>query len=273
MIRLLVAGATALLLLALPWQHQQRCGAQDHQPTTAGVQSPSVPATTSTALPSLPATAEQTGGGEQETWHYGDAIAPATWSNWALAIFAGIAAWIALRTLRSIRIQVKVEIDALKETRKDFSARYRPRIRVRNLALDLSTVDYSNEHAEQTVKVAFSVSNWGESRAQISQAIFYVHTAMSDLDPEPQYRMAKSFLNQIPNGRLESGAEVRITATGPQHKLLPVLQKNHRLYLVGRIDYRGPVEGAVYRTAFARRFVGQNRRFVIEENPDYEYEE
>jgi hypothetical protein len=55
-------------------------------------------------------------------WRYSDAVAPSTWSNWVVAIFAVVAALIGLRTLGQIDTQTKEAVVALKINRVQATA-------------------------------------------------------------------------------------------------------------------------------------------------------
>lgn len=262
----LVALVFAIFASSLRPQH---CEAQDHQSTRAEVEKPGVPASVVSASPSLPAPGPKAEQRDDEPWNYWDAIAPVTWNGWALFISAGIAAWMAIRTLSKINEQVKAEQTSVDLMRKEYAATHRPKIRIRNVAVELGEIDWANADKLCQTKIDFFVVNYGESEATLINAQYSI-VINEQLSMLPYYQ--SEFMSKFNRAALASGDSVRIAVTGKQYPLFAVFRNNHPLSVIGYVDYKG-VGGATYRTAFARHFDARNRYFVKVQNPDYEYEE
>jgi hypothetical protein len=153
--------------------------------------------------------------------------------------------------------------------RTEYAAIHRPRIRVRDVEIDLGDIDVSNAGKLCQTRVSFTVVNYGEGEAIPVNAQYSVIVG-EPLPMRPYYQ--SEFMSNMNRAKLSPGEQTRITVTGKQYTLLAVLQSNHSLFLAGYVDYRGNT-GVTYRTAFARTFDAPNRRFVKLQNPDYEYEE
>jgi hypothetical protein len=266
----LFVASFMIATLALPSHHQQ-CEAEDHQLASANIKEQTVPASVASSTPSLPPTGPNTDQSHHDTWNYSDGFAPPTWNGWALAILAGIAAWIALFTLSAIKKQVAAEQASVELMRTEYAATHRPRMRIRNVDIDLGEIDPSNASKLCQTKVGFQVVNYGESEAVPTNAQYSIIMGGGGMLPiTPNYE--SEFISNMRRAALSPGVGVRVVVTGKQYPLLAVLQSNHPLFIIGYVDYRGTT-GVIYRTAFARRFQPQGRFFEKVQNPDYEYEE
>jgi hypothetical protein len=153
--------------------------------------------------------------------------------------------------------------------RTEYNAAHRPRIRVRNVDLDLNEINLSNAQALCQTKIGFTLVNYGESDAVFVNA---QHSVILGSAPPMTPCYQSEFMSKLNQSALVPGESVRIAVTGEQYPVLAVLQNNRSLHVIGYIDYKGTT-GVTYRTAFARRFVASDRRFEKVDNPDYEYEE
>ena len=268
MMRWLIVAVFAVAVLLLPGQHQ-RCEAEDHQSATTNVQQSSAPTAVISAVPRPTATSAQTDQSHNESWNYWDAIAPSTWNGWALAVVGGVAAFIALRTLSQIREQVKAENSSVEMMRTEYVATHRPRVRVRNLALDLSDMNISDAAKSSQIQITLHVVNYGESDALPTNAQYSVVLDKAVLPMVPEYR--SEFVSKIGYEKLESGRGRTAIIIGQERgPLLRVFQGSTPLVVIGYVEYRSAT-GAGYRTAFARRY--NQGRFHKMDDPDYEYEE
>jgi hypothetical protein len=271
----ILAALILLLAMSTPSQSEEEGKSGDHQQNPATIQaSTAIPAGVAAGAIALPTPKPEGENSSEEPWNCSDAFAPGTWSTWALVFVGGVAAWFAFRTLGAIEKQVEIGNQTLKETQNEFSARYRPRLRVRNV--DLPKADEVATDSAQRLyptEITFHVVNYGVSTASIIEARAFVQSG-GPLPMKPGYERGKNFIEQIRNGSLASGQGCEIRVTGDNYPLLSVLQGNSPLWVIGFINYRGPLTSVLYRTAFFRSFhPNPRRRFLPEENPDYEYEE
>jgi hypothetical protein len=266
-IRIFAVAIFFLLAVSLFPRSEQQCEANDQQQNTAAGQQSA--ATVVTAAVTEPTPYPNTDNPSDEPWYRSDALA-----TWALVLIGGAAAGIALCTLGAIKKQVESGNATVEETQKEFAARYRPRIRVRNFFTDFSQMDMSDAQRKYPTKISFHMVNYGESSAAIVEARAFIYAGMAALPMRPEYEKGTDFVAQIPNAILDSGKGADIGIVGKEYPLLPVYQTTqHALWLIGLISYRGPLAGTVYRTAFARRYSSEQRRFVGNDNSDYEHEE
>lgn len=113
----LIAFVLLIVAAPSPLQNQQQHKAADHQAAAETVQPRPSQTTGTTATPREPAPSPPAGSSPNQPWNYSDAIAPSTWVNWLLALAAGIAAYVALKTLRAIGIQSRAAVIGIKQNR------------------------------------------------------------------------------------------------------------------------------------------------------------
>jgi hypothetical protein len=199
--------------------------------------------------------------------------------------------------------QAKTLIESLAETRKAASAAvlnaeaanrqaqtlektflitHRPRLRVRNVEIDLSEWR-PEKHTESTLHGSIHVVNYGDAYARIEAAQVGFLTG-SELPMVPPYEGLEAIELRITQGLgrgLDAGESVTVRFGGDKSYALDyIVRSGHRLFVLGYIKYRTllPRELAgnemFYETAFCRRFDPARRMFQIEkDNPDYEHEE
>lgn len=226
-----------------------------------------------------------------------DAFAPATWSNWALAIFAAIAAGIALRTLRAIRRQANIANESLSAERaateaakasadaakgqaelsqKTLVLTQRPKLIVRNIVVKTPGDPLRQTAPFQpgySVEGEFEVVNIGGTPATITASgcsVFW------DDAPLPMHRpYARNSPTNPVSGNLQPGTSVSgrfMSDTPMDQQATAILQASMHwaIYVMGWIEYKDDL-GFIRRTAFCRRYDANRRRFFPVDDPDYEH--
>jgi hypothetical protein len=88
--------------------------AQSHQTYAQTIPSPARTSAITPAIPRLPSATEETRYGKKQSKGWREkGFGPATWSNWALTVLAGAAAWIAIWTLGAINRQADIAEQSL----------------------------------------------------------------------------------------------------------------------------------------------------------------
>jgi len=233
-----------------------------------------------------------------ESMNWLDAIGPLTWSNWALAIFAAIAALIALRTLRAISEQARIANESLSAERaaaeaakasadaakaqtessqKTLVLTQRPKLIVRNIVVKTPGDPLRQPALFQpgySVEGEFQVVNVGGTPATITASgcwVFWNQVAL------PMHRPYDGLTANNPvDGILQPGTFVsgRFMSDKPmdQHAA-EIFQAGNEwyLYVMGWVEYRDDL-GFVRRTSFCRKYdVRRGRRFFAVDDPDYEH--
>lgn len=171
-----------------------------------------------------------------------EAIAASTWSNWALFVTAGIAALIALSTLRAIRRQAEL-------TQQTLILTYRPKLIVRGVYVEIGTLQEGRIPTGH-----FFVVNTGGSNARVRE--MWSDAQVGQPNPNPYEH------------RAEAGGIDRILAPGESIKVQYVASGgavsggdalgwtagNRHFFVFGFINYLDEMENPVQRqTAFCRR--------------------
>jgi hypothetical protein len=229
----------------------------------------------------------------------GQAFAPPTWSNWALAFFALVASVIALLTLRAISKQAEIANESLRAemtaaeaakasadaakaqaelSLKTLVLAQRPKLIVRNVVVkplgitpELSTPIFQPGHS---VEGEFQVVNVGGTPATIFQSGCWVFWNQVALPLHRPYDYLSP--NNPARGVLQPGTAVvgSFMSDKPmdQHAA-EIWQAGNQwsLYVMGWVEYRDDL-GSVRRTSFCRRYdVHRGRRFFSVDDPDYEH--
>jgi len=256
-------------------ENDQQSKLADHQSVAQAVQPEPSKTAAITATPILPTTNASKGKGTDQSWHYWDAIAPPTWGNWALAIFAALAARIGLRTLAEMNHQSKISetaanaakdaADAAKDSaesyRKALALQSRPKLRIRQVYLSqrlpLLGADYV-------------ITNIGGSPARIVKSF---HTLRVQDQPPPILASVLAVdggSDSIGKVTLQAGERrhVRVFCDkgAPREKPIP------SLYLYGLVTYID--DFGIYReTSFCRHYSPLVDTFDRVPNWDREYED
>jgi len=263
---------------------------------TIGAGATSIAGPVTTATPSAPSTERLAAAGtEPSDWR--GAFAPTTWSNWALAFFAAIAAVIALRTLRAIRRQAEIANESLSAERaaseaakatadaakaqaelsqKTLVLTQRPKLIVQDVVVKTPGNPLEQRILFQrgySVQGEFNVVNVGGSRAIITASTCCVFW---DSAPLP---MHLPYATQNPNNRVTGELQPGTSLTGGFMSDKPmdehateILQASMHwtIYVMGRIEYKDDL-GFIRRTAFCRKYDANGRRFFPVDDPDYEH--
>jgi hypothetical protein len=216
--------------------------------------------------------------GHSHDWK--EAIAPSTWSNWALFLAAVLAAFFAWRTLRAIGRQADqmeaqlVEMEKVSEIEnKTLILQYRPRVIVRNTVAK----EFTAGGSEQAIcRLAFQVANIGGSPANITGGEIYM-LAVS-LHGEDDIRFIESTHGIV---------EQRTLQPGERENFEDVLESNiptdagwsdfhesrasiHSIYLIGTIWYRDDLS-ILRQTGIHRKYDPKSRRFESDQTSEQEY--
>jgi hypothetical protein len=192
---------------------------------------------------------------------------PPIWSNWAYVVVAGIAALIAVRTLRVIEEQAKISNETLVLT-------VRPKVIVRSLK---SITKIAEDLPTDPIEIVLEVVNRGRSTAYINSSNVRV---IIDHRHIPQF-MQRTFADASGQNIFQKGHELKpgfeeLCGVMLPHgiddlgSILDFSQGLLTVYVLGYVWYCD-MKGNNYKTAFCRRYDHDKRRFVIVRHPDYEY--
>lgn len=265
-------------------------------PTSIGIAS-GIEESTQTPLSRGNGTNTSSTSATESHWAYGDALAPQTWSNWTLALFALVASVIALRTLRAIRRQAEIESQALVATQeatevtrisadaarsqaetseKMLVLTQRPSLIIRNVVIESPQPMVQNAHLFQhghSVVGQFHVENVGGTRAEITDCGCWVFW-----DQQPKLPMNRPYEglsgNNSLRGTLEPGSSVSSkfrseTPMGPEGTSVSQ-GSSWSLYVMGWVEYKDGL-GVTRRATFCRRYEAFSRRFQSIDDADYEH--
>ena len=188
-----------------------------------------------------------------------------------LVLIAGGQLWMFRQQLKYMRQDLRHAKDELKLTRQEFLASHQPKIEVRRLQLR-KTVDQRG--------VNFVIANVGAAEAKSVRADFN----FVSLPPGSRHQVEKesmppysgSFQDLVIEGkalqpRQRSFIFVQVPDPPISDEVLGrVIQGTELLFFFGVIDYVGP-DGVHRDTGFFRIYNSQENKFVIAEDPDYEW--
>lgn len=156
---------------------------------------------------------------------------------------------------------------------------HRPRLRVRNFAVntDRSSLGphliFDQRHP---VQGQIYIANIGGSKATLIEASCHVFANQMGLPMVRPYEGREPSPVDIMTVPIPAGSSIFLTFSdnvfATQEEADRAREGHHPVYILGFLVYKDDLDVA-RRTAFCRRYDSVNRRFVIVENTDYEYEE
>jgi len=242
MARIIGLAIVALLLVAAtPFpspspRNPQNSKPRDHQTNPQTIPSPARKSATVSAIPRLPAPATPSNASQEQSDNWREnAFGPSTWANWSLTVLAGLAAWIAIWTLRAINRQADIAERTISELERPW------------ISIEPKYVEGSVKAGGSPLKVLFEVVNGGRSPALItSNKIAFIPVELATLPVEPNY------------GKMESGAPILLAAAAKHNSgmttylnaeaSMDVLLQKRVVILYGVVLYRGTASEPSHRS-------------------------
>ncbi len=192
-----------------------------------------------------------------------------------VTIFTGVLALCTVILTVLARMQWKL-------LRQQFFVGNRPRVRVRRIRALTELLEPDGTLSDTPFMIEIVIVNQGASDA----VVYHDNTCISlDRADRPLFNTVRPISSDSMCGRLESGQEKRFQfGLDPQKYALSILSNYPAimsLYLIAEFGYRDELERP-YKTGICRRFTMTERtlgilrereRFLVVENPDYEYED
>jgi len=165
---------------------------------------------------------------------------------------------------------------------KSFLLTHRPKLIVRNVVVKRPVADGNADPFYEGARVRgqFYLQNVGDSRATITESGCWVVWKKNDA-PLPGLPMERPYEGQNGNNPAPVGSSllpgVTLTMVFQSddfltHEAQRVRESNWPLYVMGWVEYKDDV-GTQRRMTFCRRYDANKRRFVVEDDPDYERQE
>jgi hypothetical protein len=198
-----------------------------------------------------------------------------------IAFFTGTLWW------STTKMQEATEA-TLKQLEREYVSTHRPRLRVRNVAF-VEAIKPTTEPLHDTIE--YQVVNIGETEARVIQSNVTIWTySQPDWFASWTPRYDASGNDAMGQFTLENGRSRELTRLGGDRLVnrLESLQLSLKALKIGSGDWlkasTTPIffygyiryedsDGRQRRTAFYRRYDPEKRRFVIIDDPDYEYED
>jgi hypothetical protein len=229
--RLAVLAVVAFGLAYGAWSQVPGDGGQQ-QENTQEQQKTADPSKPVVAIEAQSGTHKQEQGSEKPSQYpWRELYAPANVPNWVLAFLAGVAGWLALRTLGAIQLQA----DLMKDQSDLMVGKERAKLRI-ELDEFRPTKD---EH--DTYNVAGSVSIYGSTEAFIGKTEIYASIGAGGiLNPLPEWLWGMHLPPVIRSGSEPIPFSVMVMAEdGPagDEELLPVREAKEFIYCMAKIEF------------------------------------
>ena len=267
----LVVSVVALITLSpSPALHQTQSDAENESGRTTNVQEnlPSTPISDGRTLRELgePNIEQETSDAKKQPQRFWErAFGPDTWSQWALVIFAGVAAGFAYMAFAATRRQANATEQMLLLT-------HRPKIIIRNVVIPellITNRDTPMNQLTDTFEGYYYVANVGGQPATIRRTTEAIMTG-PDL---PMERPDKNLSERSISITLAPGESRKVSldeTTLPTQDVCLLINAEINAYLLLLIEYTDTT-GTVRHTSACRKFDPASKCFVKVDNPDYEY--
>ena len=151
---------------------------------------------------------------------------------------------------------------------------YRPRIVVRGIELDLGSISTEDE----PTKVKYVVANVGGTKATIVGSNATAEHFEGPLPAIPPYTETRNDLGTftLMAGEYKERALEKDSAEGLLMRVNDIIRKDYgvkptrHFHFFGFIEYRDEL-GILRRTGFCRRYDSESQRWLVVDDPEYEY--